>query len=183
MGDPGLRGGTVNIARTLNAAALDFVGDAILGKPFNVLVGQSELGGIQRAMIDAVSSPTKLGQLFDAALPYVPDLFLRGISYLPIPGTQLFRKYMKLTDELALRLAGQRDEGLAAGRPSFISSLVTSSIPARDIGIHLRSILVAAEDTSGATMGWIFYKLAQMPDFQEDLRGDSALQAPGPGRL
>ncbi|KAJ7459564.1 cytochrome P450 [Mycena galericulata] len=164
----GFVGSTVNIVHTLNAAVLDLVGDAILGNPFNVLVGQSELGGIQKAMLDAVSNPTKLGQLLDAALPYIPDLFLRGISHLPIPGTQLFRKYMKLTDELALRLAGQHDEGLAAGRPSFISSLVTSSIPARDIGIHLRSILVAAEDTS--VISQLFGLPMPMPDFQEDLR-------------
>ncbi|KAJ7477997.1 cytochrome P450 [Mycena galericulata] len=172
----GFVGSTVDIARTLNDAALDLIGDAILENPFNALVGQSELAGMQRALTDAVSSPTELGQLFDAALPYIPDLLLRGISHLPIPGTQMFRKYMKLTDELALQLAGQqRDEGLEVGRQSLIGSFVTSDVPTRDIGTHLRSILVAGADTSGGTMGWILYKLAQMADFQQDVREEIRL--------
>ncbi|KAJ7441519.1 cytochrome P450 [Mycena galericulata] len=167
----GFPGNTVDVSGTLNDAALDVIGDAVLEHRFNALAGHSELGRIQRAMVDALSSPTKLGLLLDAALPYIPDLIFRLVWHLPIPTLQMFHQYKKFTDELGVQLAAQDDEGLA----EFLPGLVTARVPDRDIGVHLRTILIAGQDTTGGTMGWILYELAQMPEFQQQLREEILL--------
>ncbi|KAJ7489758.1 cytochrome P450, partial [Mycena galericulata] len=45
----------------------------------------------------------------------------------------------------------------------------------KEIGDQLRTIIIAGQDTTGSTMGWILYKLAQMPDYQRDLREEIRL--------
>ncbi|KAF8146715.1 cytochrome P450 [Mycena galopus ATCC 62051] len=45
-----------------------------------------------------------------------------------------------------------------------------NGVPEEELGVHLRTILIAGQDTMGGTLCWIFYKLAQMPVFQQEIR-------------
>ncbi|KAJ7775920.1 cytochrome P450 [Mycena maculata] len=163
----GFPGRTVDISQTLNDAALDVIGSAILDHPFDALEGKSELARIQRKLMDSASNPTKLAQLLGAVTSYIPN-FLFGLAwFLPVPAMRLMRKYQKMTNELGHRLASQGGEDQGH---SFIGYLVGRNVTEPELGVHLRSILVAGEDTVGSTLGWILYKLAQMPDFQDQLR-------------
>ncbi|KAJ7442382.1 cytochrome P450 [Mycena galericulata] len=183
----GFVGKTVDISCTLNDAALDVIGNgkmsfvsaiifavttlfriAILEHPFNALTGQSELARIQRKMIDSLSNPTKFGQLLDAVLPYVPDPIFRLAFHLPISSMGLIREYHKMTEELSFNLAAQKRDDVGSG---FIGGFVgEGGVPDQEIGTHLRSILGAGQDSTGGTLGWILYRLAQMTDFQQELR-------------
>ncbi|KAJ7459585.1 cytochrome P450 [Mycena galericulata] len=169
----GYPGTTVDISRTLNDAALDVMGAAILDHPFDALAGHSELARIQRKMLDSASSPTKFAQLIDATLPYIPDVILRLAWQLPIGAMRTFHEHKKITDELALQLVEQKRRDEVA--QDFMSALVVSGVPEKQIGAQLRTILIAGQDTSGITMGWILYRLAQMPEYQQELRQEIQL--------
>lgn len=174
----GFPGTTVDISPTLNDAALDATSDVILEHPFNALTGQSEVARIQRAIVDSVSSPTRFGQLIDAVLPYIPDSIVHWACNLPIPGLRTMQEYKKLTDELGGQLAQHKRNSEGSGiDQSFISGLVRGNandnkdgVTDHEIGVHIRTILVAGQDTTGSTLGWILYRLAQMTDWQRELR-------------
>ncbi|KAJ7459615.1 cytochrome P450 [Mycena galericulata] len=172
----GYPGNTVDISRTLNDVALDVMGAAILDHPFDALAGHSDLARIQRNVVDLVSGPTKFAQLIDAALPHIPDSFLRLAQMLPIPAMRMLDQYKKITDELVLQLVEQkRHDELSGVGQDFISDLAVSGFPEKQIAVQLRTILVAGQDTSGSTMGWILYRLAQMPGYQQELRQEIQL--------
>ncbi|KAJ7744283.1 cytochrome P450 [Mycena maculata] len=174
----GFPGNTVDISGTLSDAALDVMGDVILEHSFNALGGESEVGRLQRTLLNMVSSPTKFAQLIDAALSYVPDLIFRVLYYLPIQALHILREYKKITDDLSAQLAARaRDEG-PSDTPDFVGAFVRDdTVPDGEIGVHLRTVLTAGEDTTGTTLGWILYKLAQMPDLQQELRREIQLAA------
>ncbi|KAJ7182924.1 cytochrome P450 [Mycena crocata] len=174
----GFPGNTVDITRTLHDAAVDVIGEAILEHPIDALTGQSGLSKIQRTLVDTVSSATKFGQLVDVALPYVPGVIFRLAFYLPLAGIRMIQDYHRGTDELCRRLVLQTRAEEASGiDPTFITRLVQATaagnsfeLPEDEIAIHLRSILIAGDDTTGSTLGWVLYKLAQMQDLQHELR-------------
>ncbi|KAJ7749832.1 cytochrome P450 [Mycena maculata] len=173
----GFPGTTVDISTTLHDAALEVMGNAILDYPFNVLAGQSDLAQIQKKMVDSASNPTKLGKLFEAALPYIPDVLFRLAFRIPTKTVRMFQEYHRITDNLSRDLAEQNRADRASGKAEgFFGAFVSDgSVPDQEIGVHLRTILIAGEDTTGATLGWILYKLAQMPGFQQDLRQEIQL--------
>jgi hypothetical protein len=104
---------------------------AIVGYSFNSLAGQSDLTKVQKKMMcarssisvssftqsifptsDSVANPTKSAQLFDVAVPYIPDFVFRLTCRLPLPGLLMMQKYKKETDELSGQLVQRkRDEG------------------------------------------------------------------------
>ncbi|KAF7341197.1 Cytochrome P450 [Mycena venus] len=162
-------GNTVDVFPTLNDATLDVNGKVLFGHEFNSLEGQSEVAKIHRRLSDSVSSPSKFAQLMDAALPYIPDVVFRIALNAPMEAMRILRDYKRMTDELALDLAFHARD--AQAQEGFINRFVDASgLPASGIGVHLRTTLIAGQDTTGATFGWILYKLAQMPDYQQDLR-------------
>jgi hypothetical protein len=97
---------------------------AVLEHQFNGLEGNSELSTIQRNLLcvvvlqllpgfiirssDSISNPTKLGQLADAVLPYIPEPVLRWAMDLPLPIMLQIREYTRLTDELSRQLVQQK---------------------------------------------------------------------------
>ncbi|KAJ7436989.1 cytochrome P450 [Mycena galericulata] len=189
-------GGTVDLSSTLNEVALDSLGNAILEYPFNSLAGKSELARIQRRMLQSVSSPMRIQQLLDAALPYIPDPIFRLTCHLPIASLRMILDYKKATEKFSVDLAAQKRHEMESGMsPGFVGafgwsfklfaicpqvhefqSLVTDGgTPDQEIGVHVRTILAAGQDALGITLGWILYKLAQMPDFQQDLRHEIQL--------
>ncbi|KAJ7745905.1 cytochrome P450 [Mycena maculata] len=186
----GFPGTTVDISRTLNDAALDLTGDgdfnlitshlsrvillsAVLEYPFNALGGQSELATMQRTLINSLTT-LAWGQVTNAVLPYVPDSVFHFATRFLIP-TML--EYHKITDKLGRNLVELRpnDAGTEADQ-SFVNRLTAHNrIPKEEIGVHLRTILIAGQDTTGGTLGWILYKLAEMRDFQDALRKEIQL--------
>ncbi|KAJ7131397.1 cytochrome P450 [Mycena epipterygia] len=196
----GFPGNTADVCPILRDVTLDVMADgdltalcdrtaieaclvAILDYPFNALTGQSELAGTQRNIIDAVSSLTKFGLLVDKALQYIPDPVFRLACRLPIPVMLSIRKYNKVTDELSRHLVQQTraNDGSGIDQP-FISRFVKRNtcdtevgVPDDQIPVHVRTILFAGSDTSGGTLGWILYKLAEMQDFQHELRKEIQL--------
>ncbi|KAJ7749821.1 cytochrome P450 [Mycena maculata] len=173
----GFPGTTVDISPTLHGAALEVMGNAILEYPFNVLTGQSDLAQIQKKMVDSAANPTKLGKLFEAALPYIPDVLFRLAFKLPTKTVRMFQEYHRITDNLSRDLAEQNRADRAPGKAKgFIDGFVNDGgVTDQEIGVHLRTILFAGQDTTGVTLGWILYKLAQMPGFQQDLRQEIQL--------
>ncbi|KAF7364627.1 Cytochrome P450 [Mycena venus] len=184
----GLPGNTVDVSGILNDAALDITGRAILEYHFNALGGQSDLAEVQRKMLDSrdsLSSPTKFAQLAaqlaDATLSYIPDIVFRYVFELPIPTMRMLQEYKKLTDELSLYLLAEKQKRQAPEKSQdFISSFSNGdrSNSDDDLAVHLRSILVAGQDTTGGTLGWVLYKLAEMTDFQQQLREEIRLTGP-----
>ncbi|KAJ7760796.1 cytochrome P450 [Mycena olivaceomarginata] len=159
----------VDITRTLNDAALDAMGDAIFEHSFNALAGKSELATMHREMVDLVSSPTEVMQLVDAVLAFIPNSVFRLACDLPIPGLlQLIQKYKKITDALSFDWVAEKRGNDGSGATDFLSSL--GDVPDEELGIHLRTILIAGQETMGGTLSWAFYKLAQMQEFQRELR-------------
>ncbi|KAJ7743492.1 cytochrome P450 [Mycena maculata] len=173
----GFPGNTVDISGTLNDAALDVLGSAILEYSFNSLVGESELARIQRNMVQSVSTPTRFQQLLDAALGYIPDPIFRLACHLPIPTMRMIRDYKRATEEFSLHLAAQKREEMGSGMaPGFVGAFVgDGGAPDQEIGVHVRTILAAGQDALGVTLGWILYKLAQMPVLQQELREEIQL--------
>ncbi|KAJ7443616.1 cytochrome P450 [Mycena galericulata] len=57
----------------------------------------------------------------------------------------------------------------------WVASPATSGVPDQEFSAQVRSILLAGQDTAGVTMGWIFYNLARMPNFQHALREEIRL--------
>ncbi|KAJ7136718.1 cytochrome P450 [Mycena epipterygia] len=177
----GFPGNTVDIAPSMHDAAFDAMGDAILEHPFHVLSGDNELVKTQRTIIDSVTGATKLGLIADAFLPYVPGPIFHLALRLPIAGVRAIQNFRTITDTLNEHLMWQKSDDLAKGvelDQSFMSHFVKwnctsdamSKIPDSEIAAQLRAVFIAGEDTSGGTLGWILYKLAQMGDFQKDLR-------------
>ncbi|KAJ6594703.1 cytochrome P450 [Mycena capillaripes] len=178
----GFPGNTVDISHTITDAIQDVGGEAILEYSFNSLVGQSELSKVQRTIVDSASNLTKGSQIVDAALPYIPDFVFRWAWRLPLPGMGLIQKYHRETDQLGRRLV-QRKRGGEGGaiEDTLVGRLIrwsndsTVGVPDEEIPVHLRTILFATQDTSGRALDWILYKLAQMPDFQQELRTEIQL--------
>ncbi|KAJ7488981.1 cytochrome P450 [Mycena latifolia] len=177
----GVPGNTVDISRLVGDAALDVI--AILECSFNAQGGKSELSGVQRTLIDSVSSLTKFALLIDAVLRYIPDPILRLASTLPTSGTEFLQKYKRLTDDLARDLVRQKrdTEGFGIDQ-TFISQFIRPDdsdgnvgVPDEEIPVHLRTILFAGSDTTASTVGWILYRLAGMKDFQSELRTEIQL--------
>ncbi|KAJ7689289.1 cytochrome P450 [Mycena rosella] len=120
----GFPGKTVDISRSLHDAALDVMGEAILEYSFSAQAGKSEPSGLQRIIIDSVSTLTELSLLADAVIPYVPDPIFRLACRLPLPGMLMVKRYNELTDGLSRHLVQQkRDDGRVGIDHSFISRL------------------------------------------------------------
>ncbi|KAF7328352.1 Cytochrome P450 [Mycena venus] len=176
----GFEGSSVDVFPTLNDATLDVTGKAMFGHDFNALEGQSEVARIQRRLADSVSSPSKFGQLVDAALPYIPDAVFRLALNLPIEAMRMLRDYKGMTDELGLELAIQKRETQAFD--GLVGAFINDGgVPDPAIGVHLRTTLIAGQDTTGTTLGWVLHKLAQMPDYQQDLRQEIQTAGLGEG--
>ncbi|KAJ7872942.1 cytochrome P450 [Mycena leptocephala] len=181
----GFPGHTVDISRTLRDAALDAIGDAVLEHQFNGLEGNSELSTIQRNLLDSISNPTKLGQLADAVLPYIPEPVLRRAMDLPLPIMLQIREYTRLTDELSRQLVQQkRDDEEYENDHTFLTPFIRRNstdsetdkgVPDEEIPVHIRTILFAGADTASGTLGWVLYKLAEMQDYQQALRKEIQL--------
>ncbi|KAJ7176940.1 cytochrome P450 [Mycena filopes] len=176
----GFPGQTVDISRTLHDAALDALGAAILENPFDGLEGKSALSKIQRSLLDSIWDDTELGRLADAILAYVPEFLFRLATKLPLAVMRSMREYHRITDELAHHLLAQNH--LHKDSNAFINPFIRGAladaqtgIPDEEIPIHLRSILVAADDTTGSTLGWVLYQLARMPEYQDALRQEIQL--------
>ncbi|KAJ7136756.1 cytochrome P450 [Mycena epipterygia] len=177
----GFPGNTVDIFPSVHDAAFDAMGDAILEHPFHVLSGDNGLVKTQRAIIDSVTGATKLGLMADALLPYVPGPLFRLALCLPTAGGRAIQKFRTITDALNEHLMRQKSDDLAKGvelDQTFTSHFVKwnctsdamDKIPDSEIAAQLHLVFMAGEDTSGGALGWILYKLAQMGDFQNDLR-------------
>ncbi|KAF7364637.1 Cytochrome P450 [Mycena venus] len=94
---------------------------------------------------------------------------------------RMFQEYKKLTDELSRHLLAEKRKRQAPGRSQdFISSFSNGDGGSGDddLGVHLRTILVGGQDTTGGTLGWVLYKLAGMTDFQQQLREEIRLTSP-----
>ncbi|KAF7378305.1 Cytochrome P450 [Mycena sanguinolenta] len=160
-------GNIVDISRSLNDAALDAMGDAIFEYPFNAVTEPSELAKMHRIMTDSVSSPTKVMQVLDAALAFIPDRVFRLICNFPLPGMGMIQEYKKLTNALSFHLIG---ETRRSGLSTSLLGCLDSTVPDEEVGVHLRTLLIAGQETMGSTLSWALYKLAQMEDFQKELR-------------
>ncbi|KAF7338658.1 Cytochrome P450 [Mycena venus] len=176
----GLPGNTLDVSPTFQNSALDILGDALLEYRFDALTGQSELSTLQRNILDISSSPTKLGQLGEAALSYIPDTVVNLASHLPMPTMRTVKQYQRLTEALSNHLIQQKRETAGLGTDhSLISHLIgqkTSNTGTRildnEIPVHLRTILVGGGDTVSSAIVWTVYKIAQMKGLQHDLRSE-----------
>ncbi|KAF7357961.1 Cytochrome P450 [Mycena venus] len=200
-GSLGFPGHTVDISGTISDVAQDVTGDAILRYSFDSLTGESDLSKAQRTIIDSAACLTKSAQLVDAALPYIPDFFFRWAWHLPLPGMRIMQVYRRQTYELSRHLVQKIRDGegspvqetligrlcgfFARGNHSIANPKV--GVPDEDIPVHLRTILLAAQDTlarlfvtfallstliflQSCVLQWTLYKLAQMEDLQQELR-------------
>ncbi|KAJ7100873.1 cytochrome P450 [Mycena belliarum] len=156
---------TVNIFPSLSDAVLDVIGEAILEYPFDALEGKSKLSGIQRTMIDSATSRTKIALLVDAVLGYLPEPVLSIAAKLPL----MRQKRENEASEMDRSFIGQFVQ------PKYSKTQV--GVPDKEIAVHLRTILFAGSDTTASLLGWVLYKLAQMEDFQGDLRTEIQLAA------
>ncbi|KAF7303889.1 Cytochrome P450 [Mycena indigotica] len=173
----GFPGKTVDVTRSMGDAAIDIVGDAIFEHPFNGLSGQGNLSKIQRGLVNSMSSASRSALLMDFCLKYIPDFIFRLAVILPLPATQMLRDYHRTTNDLGRTIVSQKRETIGHKKDdAFVSGLLrmaddpSSGVPDDEIAVHLRTILFAGEDTTGSTLGWLLYKLAEMPDFQKALR-------------
>ncbi|KAJ6573230.1 cytochrome P450 [Mycena sp. CBHHK59/15] len=179
----GFPGNTVDVAPTLHDAALDAMGDGILGHSFNAL-----LGAIESAphMYPVIRSQTKIGLLVDAIIPCVPGFLFRLALRIPLAGVLAMQAFIRITDDLTSHLVQESRDELSNGIESdqtFIRNFldyspenpISTPFDVKDIAIQLRAVLIASEDTSGNTAGWVLYKLAQMPDLQTALREEIRL--------
>ncbi|KAJ6494345.1 cytochrome P450 [Mycena sanguinolenta] len=165
----GFAGSSVDVFPTLNDATLDLIGNAIFGYDFKALEGQSEVARTQRRLADFVSCPTKFGQLIDAALPHIPESVVRLVLQLPMEAMRILRDYKVMTDKLCLELAIQERDTQAFD--GLVGAFVNDGgVLDTAIGVHLRTTLIAGQDTTGTTLGWVLHKLAGMPDYQRGLR-------------
>nr|GAT60440.1 cytochrome P450 [Mycena chlorophos] len=173
----GFPGSTVDVTRSMGDAAIDIVGDAIFEHPFNGLSGKGNLSKTQRGLVNSMSSASRSALLTDFCLKYIPD-FVFGLAVtLPLPGTQMLRDYHRMTDELGSTIVRQKRDTLHGAKDdAFVTGLLRTEddpyngVPDEQIAVHLRTILFAGEDTTGSTLGWLLYKLAEMPEYQKSLR-------------
>jgi hypothetical protein len=59
---------------------------------------------------EAASTPTKLGDLVDVVLAYMPESIFRLVGLIPMSGIQLVQRYKRVTDELAQQLIAQHGD-------------------------------------------------------------------------
>ncbi|KAJ6487786.1 cytochrome P450 [Mycena sanguinolenta] len=158
-------GNIVDISPSLNDAALDAMGDGDSSLPSSGDLRIFFQRG--RRAEESVSNPTKFMQVLDAALAFIPDRVFRLICDLPLPGMRMLQEYKKLTNALSFHLIGEtRGSGLST---SFLGRL-DHGVPDEEVGVHLRTLLIAGQETMGSTLSWALYKLAQIKDFQSELR-------------
>ncbi|KAJ7301809.1 cytochrome P450 [Mycena albidolilacea] len=178
----GLPGNTVDISGELHRAILDVVGDAILGPlPERDVIG--DLSQIQRSVLDCISNITKFSQLVYAAVPYIPEFVFRLAMNLPLPTMHLIREHRRITDELGRILVQQKRDNEDSTSDDEFSDLFIrrnstdsdTGVPDEQIPVHLRTILFAGDDTTGGTLGWVLYRLAQMENYQHALREEIRL--------
>jgi len=175
----GFPGNTFDVSQTLHNSTMDILGDAVLEYRFDALTGQSELSKIQRKILDSSASPTKLGQLGDAMLAYIPDAVVHLASHLPVPTMRMVKKYQRLTEALSNHLVQQKRETAGAGQDhGLIGHFVMgetstyAGVPDNEIPVHLRTLLVGGGDTVASAIGFTLYKVAQMEGLQQDLRNE-----------
>jgi hypothetical protein len=123
------------------SSALEFTGNStgILEQPFEALAGRSELSVMQEAMTyvvvnpprnrypnlrersESAATPTKLADLIDLILVYMPEKIFQLACRLPISAMMLVQKYKRVTDELARQLVAQQEDNNDS--ESFVSHL------------------------------------------------------------
>ncbi|KAJ6564377.1 cytochrome P450 [Mycena capillaripes] len=178
----GFPGTTVDISRTLHDAIIDAIGDAILEHPFNGLEGKSKLSEVQRTLMNSLSEVTESTKLGDAILQYVPETVFRLAMRLPLPTMRQIQEYTRVTDELSRELVQERRDGGVEGQhgrgfidPFLKGQRAHKGVPDEEIPVHIRTILIAGVDTAGGALGFVLWKLAQMPDYQQALREEIQL--------
>ncbi|KAJ7055687.1 cytochrome P450 [Mycena amicta] len=177
----GFVGRVVDISHTLHLAALDILGEALLETTIHGLDGKSELSRIQNELVDAVSDAGKLSQLVEAIIAYIPDWLFRILLVLPLPRLGTLQEYIRVTDVMGHRLVVAKKASGEEGDGSFVGRLVSakdfsqpwSGVREENIPVQIRSILIAGDRTSGDTLSWVIYRIAQMTDFQIALRKES----------
>ncbi|KAF7324576.1 Cytochrome P450 [Mycena kentingensis (nom. inval.)] len=183
----GFPGKTVDVTRSMGDAAIDIVGDAIFEHPFNNLATDNGLSKTQRALVNSMSSASRTAILTDFILKFIPDFIFSLAVTLPLPATQMLRDYHAETDHLGRNLVSQKRATMVPGAKrdeAFVSALLTTEenpslgVPDDQVAVHLRTILFAGEDTTGSTLGWLLYKLAELQDYQGALREEINQAAP-----
>ncbi|KAF7298528.1 hypothetical protein MIND_00799400 [Mycena indigotica] len=177
----GFFGKTVDISPTLHTASMDVISETLLETPMHGLEGKTSLSQIQNVLIDNLSGAGNVGQLMEAVIPYIPDWLFKILLRLPIPGLGTLKDYHRVTDDLTMKLlAAKRAAGETSDR-SFVGKLASANdfsrpwtgIKEKDIPVHVRSMLMAGDRTTGDTLSWAMYQIARLPEFQASLRKEA----------
>ncbi|KAF7294088.1 Cytochrome P450 [Mycena kentingensis (nom. inval.)] len=178
----GARG--VDIAHDLYVVLADILGQTVFETEMDGLAGKDILSQIQRELVAAIANVGKAGQITEFVVGYIPDWLFAILPKLPLPGMRLLQAYYAKTEAMATKLAReQRDDDTLLGRlaSATIFSRPWSGVRSEDIGVHIRTLLFAGVNTTGDTLSWTMYHLAQMVEYQAALR-EEVLAAEAQGR-
>ncbi|KAF7300858.1 Cytochrome P450 [Mycena kentingensis (nom. inval.)] len=157
-------GSAFDIGRSFHKLALDVLGGALLE---GMEAQSGGLADIQMQLAAAVDGVSPGAILANALLPYIPKALCRLATRLP-----LLREYHATTDRMSADLVQLKQKEQSADE-SFVGSLVhNGSFSRAEIAVHVRTMMIAGTETTGNTLSWIFYHLAQMPEYQSRLRDE-----------
>ncbi|KZS92489.1 cytochrome P450 [Sistotremastrum niveocremeum HHB9708] len=171
-----------DICPWLHKAALDIIGTAAFGHPFNSLL--SDENAVARSYHNLLADSMTRGPLsivVDAILQYMPVTLLRLFDKLPTKAMRKLRTNRALTLGLAKDLVERKLEVLKGGMESekdVLSQIVHANVSQDpqtkmtpvEVYSQVSTIMLAGEETVANTAIWALYELAQDSELQDKVR-------------
>nr|GAT51324.1 cytochrome P450 [Mycena chlorophos] len=176
----------IDVSRGVHTSSLDILGEVLLETPINGLRGESDLSRIQRELTDSAAILSPLGLIAEALMPYIPDWLFRVAPKLPFEALRQFREYWTVTDEMASAVTKQvHNLGEDHKQINKLVTVAAGSMSDEEVSVHVRTMLITGDDTTGNSITWALYELARLPTFQANVRAEirAAVQKSGPEEI
>ncbi|KAI0737344.1 cytochrome P450 [Daedaleopsis nitida] len=171
------------VNKWLSRSALDIIGEAAFDYSFGALDdAEHSLAKAYSELNAETLYPSTLNMIYQGLWPYCPKSLLKLTKYTPGRVYTYFRRLNELFTDIGRPLyVSNANDGpvIREGKRDVMSILVRANA-SEDMRTRLgedeivlaqmHHLTAAAQETTSSTLGWMFYELAQHPEYQARMR-------------